>query len=317
MGIYSARRILQTIPVLFGVSVIIFTMLRLVPGDPAIYVAGPEATPQVLAAVRHRMGLDQPIPVQYGLWLVQALQGDFGRSFVNGIPVTQLVWQRVPATLELALGGMLFTLLIGFPLGILAAIRRDTFWDHLVAAMSATGLGVPVYWLGILMIMLFALSLGWLPPGGRTEFRDGLVPALTSLLLPTFCLGVSHAPILTRFLRSSILDVLHEDYVRTARAKGLPSGPIMRRHVLTNALIPVVTVLGIVFGRLLGGVVITEAVFSWPGMGSMIITAIGNRDYSLVQATILLVVVAFIVINLLVDLVYGWLDPRLRLGGSA
>ena len=316
MGAYAARRVFQTIPVLFGVSVIVFTMLRLVPGDPAIYVAGPEATPQVLAAVRHRMGLDQPVPVQYGVWLVQALQGDFGRSFVNGIPVTQLVWQRVPATLELAIGGMLFTLLLGFPLGILAAVRRDSVWDHLVAAFSAVSLGVPVYWLGILMIMLFALSLGWLPPGGRSEFRDGLLPALTSLFLPTFCLGLAHAPILTRFLRSSILDVLHEDYVRTARAKGLPDGPILRRHVLTNALIPVVTVLGIVFGRLLGGVVITEAVFAWPGMGSMIITAIGNRDYSLVQATILLVVVAFIGINLLVDLVYGFLDPRLRLGGN-
>jgi peptide/nickel transport system permease protein len=317
MGAYAARRMLQTVPVLFGVSVIVFTMLRLVPGDPAIYVAGPEATPQVLAAVRHRMGLDQPVPVQYGLWLFQALQGDFGRSFVNGIPVTQLVWQRVPATLELAAGGMLFTLLLGFPLGILAAVRRDTIWDYLVAAFSATSLGIPVYWLGILMIMLFALGLGWLPPGGRTEFRDGLVPALTSMFLPTFCLGLAHAPILTRFLRSSILDVLHEDYVRTARAKGLPNDPILRRHVLTNALIPVVTVLGIVFGRLLGGVVITEAVFAWPGMGSMIITAIGNRDYSLVQATILLVVVAFIGINLLVDLVYGFLDPRLRLGGGA
>jgi peptide/nickel transport system permease protein len=316
MATYIARRLLELIPVLFGVSVVVFALLRMVPGDPALFIAGAEATPDVLAAVRRQMGLDQAIPVQYGLWLAGALRGDFGKSFVNGLPILDLVLQKVPATVELATAGLLFAIVLGFPLGIIAAKRRETVWDYLISGSAAMALGVPVYLLGVLFIAVFSLMLGWFPPAGRVRFEEGVDLAFRSLFMPAFCLGLAHAPILIRFTRNSILDVLHEDYVRTAIAKGLPERLVLARHVLRNAMIPVVTILGIVFGRLIGGVVITEAVFAWPGMGTMIIVAIGNRDYGLVQTSLLLIVVVFVFINLFIDVLYGWLDPRIRLGGG-
>ena len=305
---------LETAPVLLGVSIIVFALLRLVPGDPALFIAGVEATPEVLAAVRHQMGLDQPIPVQYVLWLEHAVQGDFGKSFINGLPISHLVWQRVPATLELATAGLLFATVVGFPLGLLAAVRRGSLWDYLISGFAALALGIPVYLLGILFIAVFSLSLGWFPPAGRVQFEDSVPLALKSLFMPAFALGLAHAPILIRFTRNSILEVLNEDYVRTAHAKGVPSRLVMSRHVLKNAMIPVVTILGITFGRLIGGVVITEAVFAWPGLGTMVIVAIGNRDYGLVQSALLVIVVVFVFINLFIDVLYGWLDPRIRLG---
>jgi peptide/nickel transport system permease protein len=282
----------------------------------AVVAAIPYAGRALPAAVRHRMGLDQPIPVQYAIWLWNALHGDFGKSFVNSIPVADLALRKVPATFELAAGGLLFTIVIGLPLGIVAAMRRSSVWDYLIGAFSATSLGLPVFLTGILLIAFFALQLGWLPSGGRVAFHEDLWLGLQSLFLPAFSLGLAHAPILIRFVRNSILEVMHEDYVRTAYAKGLEFRTVLIDHVLKNAMVPVVTIMGIVFGRLLGGVVITEAVFAWPGMGSTIITAIGNRDYSLVQMSLLLIVTAFVMVNLMVDVLYGWLDPRIRLRGN-
>jgi peptide/nickel transport system permease protein len=313
MSTYVLRRLAQAVPVLILASIVVFLLLHLVPGDPALLMAGPDATPEVVEAVRRDMGLDRPLPVQYALWVQHAVTGDLGRSYVSRLPVTQLIGTALPATVELALAALLIAVVLGIPSGVLSAINRQSLPDWIITTINGLALAIPNFWLGIVMVIVFSLVLGWLPPGGRVEFLSNPGLAWKTLLLPAVTLGLHIAATLSRFTRASMLEVLHEDYIRTANAKGLARSVVLGRHAIRNALIPIVTVLGIQFGRLLGGAVIVESVFAWPGVGRMILQAVINRDYLLVQGALLLLVVAFIVINLFVDLLYGVLDPRIRL----
>lgn len=311
---YAIRRLVQAVPVLLLSTVAVFLLLHLVPGDPALILAGSDASDEVIAAVRQDMGLDQPLPVQYGKWLARVVSGDFGRSYTSRLPVSELIAQRIPATLELAFAAMLLVLLIGLPTGVLSAVKQRSPVDWLVSSFNGLAIAIPSFWFGILAILLFALVLGWLPPGGRVNRMEDPVRALKSLLLPAFTLALHPAASLSRLVRASMLEVLHQDYVRTAHAKGLSQRVVIGRHALRNALVPVLTVLGLQFGRLLGGAVVVESVFAWPGLGRLILDAIGNRDYAVVQAALLLLVLIFIGVNLLTDLMYGVFNPRIRFG---
>jgi peptide/nickel transport system permease protein len=311
---FVIRRFLEALPVLFLATMVIFLGLRLLPGDPAVVLAGQDASPQTLAAIREANGLNDPLPFQYVIWLKNAVTGNLGVSFFTRAQVSTLIAQRAPATLELGLAGMLMTLLLGIPTGILAAIRAHRPSDWAISAFNGLAVAVPGFWLGILAILLFSLVLGWLPPGGRGDFFRDPGQELKFLFLPALTLALPGAAGLSRLVKASMLEVLGDDYVRTARAKGVSNNNVVWRHALRNALVPVVTILGLQFGRLLGGAVITESVFSWPGLGRLIRDSIGNRDYAVVQACLLLLVVLFVVINLLTDITYGILDPRIRLG---
>jgi peptide/nickel transport system permease protein len=296
--------------------VAVFLLLRLAPGDPAQYVAGPDAPPDALEAVRRELGLDQSWPVQYVLWLAKAVRGDFGRSLISRYPVWDLILQGLPATIELAVAAFLLSLVLGVLLGVASALAEGRFVDFAVSVFNALALGIPNFWLGLILIIAFALLLGWLPPSGHVDFLESPLESSRFLLLPAITLAVQLAAVLARFLRSALLEVLREDYVRTARAKGLPEKRVIGGHALRNALIPLVTVLGIQFGRLLGGAVIVEAVFAWPGLGTLAVTAVTARDYAVVQGVLMLLVTAFVGINLLVDILYGVLDPTVRLGNQ-
>jgi peptide/nickel transport system permease protein len=317
MLVFTLRRLVQSIPVVFLSTVAVFLLLHLVPGDPALAVAGSDAREDTLVAIRHEMGLDQPLPVQYVRWIGRVLQGDLGRSYTTKLPVAEQIALRIPATLELSLAGIAIALLISIPTGVLAAIRERSAADWLISSFNACAIAIPNFWFGILMILLFALALGWLPASGRGDYGREPLKAWTFLLLPAFTLALNQAAVLSRFVKSSVLEVLHDDYVRTARAKGLRESLVIQRHVLTNALVPVATVLGIQFGRLLGGAIVVESVFAWPGVGRLILQSIGSRDYTTVQGVLLLLVLAFIVVNLITDLTYGLLDPRIRLSQGA
>ena len=316
MTAFIVRRLLEAVPVLVLATVIIFLGLRLLPGDPALILAGQDASPETLAAIRQANGLDQPLPIQYVVWLRNVVRGDLGVSFFTKAPVLQLLAQRLPATLELGIAGMLLSIAIGLPTGILAAVRSHRVPDWVISAFNGLAVAVPGFWLGILAILLFSLVLGWVPPGGRGDmFKDpGL--ELKFLVLPAVTLALPFAAGLSRLVKASMLEVLGDDYVRTARAKGVSQTGVVWHHALRNALVPVATILGLQFGRLLGGAVITESVFSWPGIGRLIRDSIASRDYAVVQACLLLLVLLFIVINLMTDLAYGVLDPRIRLTGG-
>jgi peptide/nickel transport system permease protein len=316
MGAYILRRLLQLIPVVVLSSVLVFLLLHLVPGDPAETVAGPDATPDVVAAVRHKMGLDQPLPVQYGRWLGNIARGDLGTSYISHLPVIDLVGYAFPATLQLTLAALVLALVVSLPLGVLASLRQASKLDLVVQGYTALGLGVPNFWLGILLILFFALLLGLLPPGGRIDPMQNPAMGLKTLILPAVTLGIQISAVFTRFVRTAMLEVLHEDYVRTARAKGLPERVVVVRHALRSALVPVVTVVGLQFGRLLGGAVVVESVFAWPGVGRLIIQAVEQRDYTVVQAGLLGLVAVFLLINLITDIMYAFLDPRIRLGAG-
>lgn len=309
---YTARRLLQFIPVLLITSLVIFVGLRLAPGDPAQLLAGPDPSPETLAAIRKRLGLDEHIVVQFLLWLRGIALGDLGLSMVNGLPVTDLVVQRLGATLELAFAGMALSLLLGGILGIVAGLAPNSVADRLVGAVSAVGLSLPMFWTGIMLILAFALHLGWFPVTGRVPFSQGVLPALHSLVLPAVTIAIGNAPIVARFLRNSIVEIAQADHVRAAMAKGLPDRVVVRDYIVRNAMIPMVTVSGIILGNLIGGAALVEIVFAWPGIGQLLVTALGNRDYSLVQGTMIVAVGGFLVANLLVDISYGFLDPRIR-----
>ncbi len=314
---YILRRILQTIPVLVVVGILIFLMIRLIPGDPVTFLVPEDATQEQIDAVTAKLGLDQPIPVQFVLWARAALVGDFGESLHNRVPVRDLIAARLPASVELAVAAMVVTLAIGIPLGLASGLRPGSKLDVVASTFASVVLAVPLFWFAILLILYFAVYLGWVPPGARVGFDAGVATELRYLLLPAFSLGLAHAPFLSRFMRNGILEVSSEDYVRTAYAKGIPRSWVVRRHIIRNALIPVLTTAGIIFGGLLGGVVVTEAVFNWPGLGTLLLQGINARDYTVVQAVMLLVVVIFVVINLLVDILYGIIDPRIRTARSA
>lgn len=313
---FVIRRLGQAVPVIFLSSIGIFLLLHLVPGDPALLIAGQDASPAAVQQVRRALQLDRPLPVQYGVWLGHAVRGDLGTSLVTRLPVAQLIGQRVPATLELAAASYLLMLAIAIPTGVLAAVKQQGPVDWLISSLNGVAIAVPNFWFGILAILLFALHLGWLPPGGRAGFAGDPGASLKFLILPALTLAVHPAAGLSRLVKAAMLESLHEDYVRTARAKGMREAAVVVRHALRNALIPVVTVLGLEFGRLLGGAVIVESIFAWPGVGRLILDAVGNRDYTVVQGALLMLVVTFIAVNLATDLVCGMLDPRIRLGAG-
>jgi peptide/nickel transport system permease protein len=310
---YVGARLLQAVPVLFLSSVVVFLFIRLVPGDPAVTMAGPNATPDQVAALRRVYQLDRPLPVQYLTWLGRLVQGDLGVSYTTRRPVAALVAQRLPATLHLAVGTMLVMLVVGGPLGVVCAVRPRWAVSRAIAILNAVALATPTFWLGILLLLLFAVSLRWVPPSGFVSITEQPLESMRLLVLPCLTLGASGTAIVIRFMRASMSEVMHSDFIRTAHAKGLRESAIVTRHVLRVAALPVVTVLAVQFGYLLGGAVITEAVFGWPGVGRLTLDAIGNRDYLIVQAMMLFFVAVFIAVNVVADLCYAILDPRIRL----
>jgi peptide/nickel transport system permease protein len=316
MGVFILRRLLQSIPVLFFSTFLVFLVIHLIPGDAAAVLAGPNASPEALAAVRQEMGLDQPLLVQYVVWVGHVVQGDLGKSTLSGQPISRLLVARAPATIELTVAAMTLSLLIALPLGILSATHVRGRLEWLISTVQSLWLAIPNFWAGILAIIVFSLVLRWLPPGGRVADGNDLGGSIKSLILPATTLSLYLAAGLSRFIKFNLLEVLFDDFVRTARAKGLNNTAVVYRHALRNALLPVITILGVQFASLLGGTVIIEAVFSWPGVGGMMLDGIANRDYAVVQGGLLLLVILFIVINLLVDLTYALIDPRIRLGDT-
>jgi peptide/nickel transport system permease protein len=308
---YIVRRLLGMIPALLGISILVFLLVHLIPGDPISVMLGRVSDPEVLAAVRAQYGLDRPLSVQYFVWLGHVVRGNLGYSISNGSPVAGLVFDRLPATLYLLGGGLSVALLLAAPVGILAAAKRDTWVDLSGTLASLLFMSIPSFWLAILLVLLMAVHWGLLPATGYVAPQDDWREFLKCLVMPSLALGVSEAGFIARLLRSSMLDVLRQDYVTVARAKGVRERRVIYRHALPNALIPVITVVAIEIGYLLGGAIIIERVFAYPGMGLLTITAISARDYPLIQGTILVFAVFFLLINLLTDLLYAVVDPRI------
>ncbi len=312
MGRYLLLRLVQIVPVLLLASIAVWLMIYLIPGDPAIALLGPDSTREQLESARQRMGLDQPLPVQYLLWLGRVIQGDLGVSYVGSLPVRGLLAQKIPVTVQLTLASLVVALVLAIPLGIASAVRPRSWIGLLASGYNALALAVPTFWLGILLVLFFGLQLKWLPTSGYVPIWEEPGRGLRFVILPAFTLGAYVSAVLARFTRAALLETLFQDYVRTARAKGLRERAVIGGHALRNALIPVVTVVGLQFGAFMGGAVITEAIFDYPGLGRMLLQAILQRDYTVVQGTILFVVLAFVFINLLTDLVYAYFDPRIR-----
>lgn len=334
MGRYIVRRLLNLIPVLLGITLLVFAFLHLIPGDPAVVLAGERATPEQVEALREQLGLNQPLPLQYLTFLWNLVRLNFGTSIFSGVEIVEELKIRWPATFELSVAAMLISIIIGIPAGVLAAVRKNSVIDNLTMSGSLIGVSMPVYWLGLLLIYLFAVNLKWLPPSGRISVDTGfsfksitgfyvldallqldmkaLLDLLSHLILPALTLSTIPLAILTRITRSAMLEVLSQDYIRTARAKGLLERWVIFKHALKNALLPVVTIIGLQFGTLLGGAILTETIFSWPGIGLWIYEGILARDYPVVQGGVVFVAVAFVLINLLVDVSYALLDPRIQ-----
>jgi peptide/nickel transport system permease protein len=314
MGRYILRRLLQAIPVVFFSTFVVFMVIHLIPGDAAAVLAGPNATPEALAAIRKEMGLDQPLLVQYFVWIGHIAQGDLGRSTLSGQPIIRLLQARAPATIQLTIAAMVISIAIAIPLGILSAVHVRGRLEWFISTIQSLWLAIPNFWAGILAIILFALILRWLPAGGRVADGNNIGDSIKSLILPATTLALYLAASLSRFVKFNLLEVFFDDYVRTARAKGLAEGKVIYGHALRNAMLPVITILGVQFASLLGGTIIIESVFSWPGIGGLMLDGISNRDYAVVQGGLLLLVLLFILVNLLVDLTYALIDPRIRLG---
>ncbi len=310
---YLVRRLLEMIVVLFGVTAAVFLMLKLTPGDPATAILGIQATPNEVARVRQALGLDQPWHIQFFIWFGNLLQGDFGSSYISKKPVLELILARFPVTLELTTLALLFAIVIGIPAGMISAARRYSVLDYTITSLSLFGVSMPAFWFAILLILLFSLYLGWLPASGYVPWRRGFIPHMRSMIMPTLSLGLFLIGSLARFSRASMIETLVKDYIRTAQGKGLSNRVVLWRHALQNALIPTVTVIGIQFGALLGGAIITEQVFAFPGVGTMLLTAVQQRDFPVVQGLTLVVAVAFTLTNLMIDILYTWLNPRIRL----
>lgn len=309
---YVLRRLIQVAIALIGVSIAVFALVHLVPGDPIRIALGTRFDPDVYQALYERAGFDQPIPIQYLSWLGGALTGDLGVSFRTGTSVTALVVERLPATLTLAGAALFIALLISIPVGIVSAVRSGSKLDYITTAASQVGVSVPDFWAGIMYILLFSLLLSWLPSSGYASLLDNPVEWLRHLALPALTVGLISGSILTRFVRSAVLEALNQDYVRTAYAKGLPERRVIFEHVLPNAWIPIVTVVGLQLGFLLGGVVVVEVIFAWPGLGRLALTAVEGRDYPVLQGAVLYIAFTFLIVNLVVDILYAYLDPRVK-----
>ena len=310
---YAAKRLGFAALMLGGVSIILFTLMRLAPGGPEAVLVGGDLSQEAAAQVRRRLGLDRPLLVQYGAWALAAARGDLGRSFKTGDPVAALIADRLAPTLQLTGGALGLALAVALPLGVLAAVRRDSIWDSLASAVSLFGVSFPSFWLGIMLILLFSEALHLLPPSGLSEYgrEADLLTRLRHAILPTLTLGLIQMAALMRFTRSSLLEALRQDYVRTARAKGVPGPRVIWRHAFRNALIPVVTVIGFSLPTLVGGAVLTETVFAWPGIGRLAVGAVFERDYPVIMGVNLLVATIVIAANLVTDLAYCVIDPRI------
>ncbi|MGH6815404.1 MAG: ABC transporter permease [Hyphomicrobiaceae bacterium] len=312
MTAFILRRLASTLLVMATVGIFIFLLLHLSPGDPAAIIAGDNATPDQIAAMRKRLGLDDPLPVQFLRWAAGVLQGDLGISIFSHEPVTVLVKQRIEPTVSLAFTTIALAVTLAIAAGVLAAWKVGTWIDRAVMALAVVSFSVPVFVVGYVLIYVFAITLGWLPVQGYTPIADGIVPWLRHLVLPSVALGLAYVALIARITRTAMLDVLAEDYIRTARAKGVATTPLLLKHALKNAGVPIVTVIGIGIALLIGGVVITETVFNIPGIGRLVVDAISKRDYPIIQGVILIFSGVYVIVNLIVDLTYTLLDPRIR-----
>ena len=309
---YFLGRLIAIVPTVFFVTVIIFGLQQLLPGDAAIMLAGEDQDPTVIAYLQKKMHLDEPLPVRYAYWIGGVFSGDLGESLRIQKPVLELITEKLPVTLQLAGMAMLIALVIGIPAGIISAVAKDTVWDYAANVVALWGLSTPNFWLGILLILLFSVSLGWLPASGYVSPFEDLKANLAAMIMPAFVLGNAIAAVLMRHTRSAMLQVLNADYVRTARAKGLGERAVVLKHALRNAMTPIITLGALEFGTLLSGAVLTEQVFSIPGFGKLIVDAVFNRDYAVVQGVVLFTSTVYIVLNLLADLAYFVVNPRLR-----
>ncbi|MCB1741592.1 MAG: ABC transporter permease [Gammaproteobacteria bacterium] len=309
---YIIRRLIATIPVMGVVAVFVFLLLHLTPGDPATVIAGDYARPEDIARIRARLGLDQPLYIQFFTWLGAVLQGDLGVSIFSNLPVSKLIGQRLEPTLALSLSTIVFAVLTAVPLGVLAAWRAGTWIDRSVMLFAVLGFSVPVFVIGYVLMYVFSLQLGWFPVQGYKSISEGVIPFLRSIALPTVALGVVYTALIARISRASVLEVLTEDYIRTGRAKGLGNRMLLMKHALKNAAVPIVTIIGIGIALLIGGVVVTESVFNIPGLGRLTIDAVLRRDYPIIQGVILVFSAVYVLVNLLIDVVYTLLDPRIR-----
>jgi peptide/nickel transport system permease protein len=331
VGAYAIKRFLTIIPVLVGISLLVFSFIHLIPGDPAVAMLGERATPERVAAVRAQLGLDEPLYQQYLIYLRKVVRGDLGLSILRGDPVLADLLHRFPATVELALSAILLALAIGIPVGIVSAVWRNSLFDGVSRLVALTGVSMPIFWLGLMLAWFFGVELGWLPTGFRLDTDVAVSPvtnfyvldslltgngralssALRHLILPAVCLGTIPLAVIARMTRASLLEVLSQDYIRTAEAKGLPQRGIVLRHAMRNALLPILTVTGLQVGHLLAGAILTETIFSWPGIGLWVYEAIQARDYPIVQGTTLFIATIFVLVNLCTDLLYAAVDPRI------
>jgi peptide/nickel transport system permease protein len=309
---FFGKRLLQLVPTLFFVSLIIFSLQQLLPGDPALVMAGEEKDPEVIEQIRRQYHLDQPLPIQYVYWLNGLAHGNLGESLRIKQPVLDLVLEKLPVTVQLATMAMLIALLIGISAGVISAVKKDTVWDYGANAFALWGISTPNFWLGIMLIFLFSVRLGWLPASGYVRLAEDWRASLASTIMPAFVLGNAIAAVLMRHTRSAMLTVLESDYVRTARAKGLLERTVILKHAMRNALTPVITLGALVFGELLSGAVLTEQIFSIPGFGKLIVDAVFNRDYAVVQGVVLTTATIYIALNLIADIAYILVNPRLR-----
>jgi len=322
---YIGRRLLQFIPVLLGITILVFLLLHMIPGDPATVLLGQDAPPDEVERIRNILGLNEPLYVQFFVYLKQLLQGDLGRSIFQDQSVYSLIMKHLPATIELAVFALVIALIISIPLGILSAVKQSSWIDYVSMFFAQLGVSMPVFWMGTLLIIGFSVNLNWLPSFGRGEplteafstlVRTGnlydIVQSLRSLLLPAFTLGIMSAALITRMVRSTMLEVLKEDYVRTAEAKGVGTLSVIFKHSFRNALIPIVTIIGLQFGNLLGGAIVTETVFAWPGIGRLVISAISQRDFPLVQGCVLVIALMFALTNLVIDILYTKINPKIQ-----
>ncbi|CUB00882.1 ABC transporter permease [Pannonibacter indicus] len=312
MPVYIAKRLLVAIPTLLIISIFVFSLQKLLPGDPVLVMAGEERDPAVLEMLREKYRLNDPLPVQYLTWLGGVMTGDLGVSLRTNQPVTELIAQKLPVTIQLAVMSMIFAFLIGVPMGILAAVKKNTAIDYIASIIALSGLSVPNFWLGIMLILLVSVNLGWLPASGFESIFVDPVRSLQTMIMPAFVLGTALAATLMRHTRSAMLAVLSQDYIRTARAKGLSPREVVLSHSFRNALLPVVTLSALLFGELLAGAVLTEQIFTIPGFGKLIVDAVFNRDYAVVQSVVMCTAVGFIAMNLVADVLYVLLNPRLR-----
>ena len=312
MAPFILNRLVQTIPILFLGTVIAFMVLRIIPGDPALVIAGEEATAEDLYAIRKQLGLHDSWPEQYIRWLGDLVTGDLGYSFTSGLSVTRLFSINIPPTLELGIAAYVFAILLGIPLGILGGVKPRSGWDWLLSGYTMVSVGVPSFVSGIILLWIFAAELGWFPSHGRVSFLDDPVDSLYHLILPVIALAMPISAVLARYTRTTITDVVGQDFVRTARSKGLGENTVIVRHALRNSLIPVITIMALQVGEVLTGVVIIEAVFTRPGLGRILVEAIQRLDYLVVQTMLVVLVVIFVTVNLLADIIYGFVDPRVR-----